>query len=407
MTSPLPQAIGSYQVESSLGTGAMGVVYKGYDPNIKRHVALKTVRKELLGSDAERFLARLRVEAEAAGRMSHPNIVTIYGFLEHEGAPVIVMEFAAGRPLDELLLANGSLERGKAIDIVAQLLEALEYAHKQGVVHRDIKPANIMVGHDGQIKVMDFGVAKLQHSDLTMVGEVMGTPNYMSPEQWLGESVDHRSDLFAAGVVLYHALTGEKPFAAESIGATKNKALRSEPPSILVLNPKLPAALDEIVRKAMAKRPDDRFASAKEFIQALRAVDITPAAQGGDETILYGAKAPDSTKPKSKPPKPTHRRYLLAGVAFVALAAAAGVTFIGIGKRAEPIGYVSVSSDPVGATLLLDGTKLLGVTPTRVELPSGEHHLSLKKAGFYDWEASVEVEAKKDTPLEVTLNKVK
>ncbi len=207
-------SLGKYEIRREIGRGAMGVVYEGYDPFIKRVVALKTIRADQLsGEDSENVIARFRREAQAAGRLSHPNIVSIYDFGEEAGAWFIAMEFVKGRELKECFEANERFTTASIVKIMSQILEALDYSHRQGVIHRDIKPANIFMLPDGSVKVADFGIAHIEASNLTQVGAVMGTPAYMSPEQILGLPVDGRSDLFSAGVILYQFLTGERPFS--------------------------------------------------------------------------------------------------------------------------------------------------------------------------------------------------
>jgi eukaryotic-like serine/threonine-protein kinase len=263
--------LGKYEIRRELAHGAMGVVYEAYDPLIKRRVALKTIRPDQLeGERTADMIARFRREAQAAGRLSHPNIVPIYDFDDDAGTWFIAMEFVDGRELKECFAADERFRMPDIERIMTQILDALDYSHRQGVVHRDIKPANIFLLADGTVKVADFGIAHIESSSLTQVGTVVGTPNYMSPEQIMGLPVDGRSDLFAAGVILYQFLTGERPFAGSST-TTMQKVLKEEPLPPSTLNVQLPPAIDAVVRKALAKRADDRFQSAREFSAALRA----------------------------------------------------------------------------------------------------------------------------------------
>jgi eukaryotic-like serine/threonine-protein kinase len=263
--------LGKYEIRRELAHGAMGVVYEAYDPLIKRRVALKTIRPDQLeGERTADMIARFRREAQAAGRLSHPNIVPIYDFDDDAGTWFIAMEFVDGRELKECFAADERFRMPDIERIMTQILDALDYSHRQGVVHRDIKPANIFLLADGTVKVADFGIAHIESSNLTQVGTVVGTPNYMSPEQIMGLPVDGRSDLFAAGVILYQFLTGERPFAGSST-TTMQKVLKEEPLPPSTLNVQLPPAIDAVVRKALAKRADDRFQSAREFSAALRA----------------------------------------------------------------------------------------------------------------------------------------
>jgi len=263
--------LGKYEIRRELAHGAMGVVYEAYDPLIRRRVALKTIRPDQLeGERTTDMIARFRREAQAAGRLSHPNVVPIYDFDDDAGTWFIAMEFVDGRELKECFAADERFRMPDIERIMTQILDALDYSHRQGVVHRDIKPANIFLLADGTVKVADFGIAHIESSSLTQVGTVVGTPNYMSPEQIMGLPVDGRSDLFAAGVILYQFLTGERPFAGSST-TTMQKVLKEEPLPPSTLNVQLPPAIDAVVRKALAKRADDRFQSAREFSAALRA----------------------------------------------------------------------------------------------------------------------------------------
>ncbi|HEY7787209.1 MAG TPA: serine/threonine-protein kinase [Casimicrobiaceae bacterium] len=286
--------LGKYEIRRELARGAMGVVYDAYDLLIKRRVALKTIRPDQLeGERTADVIARFRREAQAAGRLSHPNIVPIYDFDEDNGTWFIAMEFVDGRELRECFAADERYRLPDIERIMTQILAALDYSHRHGVVHRDIKPANIFLLGDGTVKVADFGIAHIESSSLTQVGTVVGTPNYMSPEQIMGLPVDGRSDLFAAGVILYQFLTGERPFAGSST-TTMQKVLKEEPLAPSTLNVQLPPAIDAVVRKALAKRADDRFQSAQEFSVALRAA--VHASTLGQAASIAG-KDPDATMP--------------------------------------------------------------------------------------------------------------
>ncbi len=263
--------IGKYEIRRELGRGAMGVVYEGYDPMIKRIVALKTIRADqLVGENAESVIARFRREAQAAGRLNHPNIVAIYDIGEEGGAWYIAMEFIQGRELKSYFEANERFAPADIVRIMTQMLDALGYSHRLGVIHRDIKPANVILVKEGGVKVADFGIAHIESSNMTQVGTVMGTPSYMSPEQIMGLPIDGRSDLFSAGVILYQFLTGERPFSG-SATATMHKVLEEDPLPPSRFNVQVPGAMDAVVRKALAKRPDERYQNAEEFSAALRA----------------------------------------------------------------------------------------------------------------------------------------
>jgi serine/threonine-protein kinase len=285
--------LGKYRIDSVLGKGAMGTVYKAFDPHIARVVALKTIRLELLGDDQhEQVIGRFKNEAQAAGRLSHPNIVAVYDYGEDAdaGAAYIAMEFIDGTPLNTLLQTHPPRRLAHALDWMRQLLQALEYAHSRGVVHRDVKPANLMITAQQHLKVADFGVARLDSSSLTQTGSMIGTPSYMSPEQFCGTLVDGRSDVFSAGIVLYQLLTGERPFSG-SATMVMQQILNQTPLPPSSLNPTLDPLLDAVIAKALAKRPDDRYASAQQFLDALQTLDAElppPQAPDDDATRLIG-----------------------------------------------------------------------------------------------------------------------
>jgi serine/threonine-protein kinase len=299
------ERFGRYQILTELGRGAMGVVYKALDPKINRVVAVKTV--SLAGQPPEEELAyreRFFREAEAAGRLSHPGIVTIFDVAEEPEtrAPYIVMEFVAGPSLEKLLAGeNHKLSLETALQVTLELAEALDCAHGQGVVHRDLKPANILVTEDGHVKIADFGVAKLNLASLTLAGRVLGTPAYMSPEQLTGEAVDGRSDLFSLGVILYTVLTGYRPFQGNSALTVSLKVLNREPVPATVLNTELPQGLDYIIARAMAKNPAQRYQRGMEMvldIQELREGREPPSKTnqpgshpGGDAAQTTNARA--------------------------------------------------------------------------------------------------------------------
>jgi len=267
--------LGKYDLRGTLGRGAMGTVYDGWDPVIARRVAIKTVR--LSDDDDEETtegIARFKREAQAAGRLSHPNIVGVYDYGETGDIAYIVMEFVEGRSLKALIDQQRRLPPAQAAEIMTQVLSGLAYSHARGVIHRDIKPANIMLTTENQVKIADFGIARIESSNMTSVGTVMGTPAYMPPEQFLGEPVDARSDIYAAGVMLYHLLTGERPYEGNMASITHRKLSADPPPAPSARG--VPAAFDPVVARAMARQPADRFADARSFSDAIRAALIAP-----------------------------------------------------------------------------------------------------------------------------------
>ncbi|HEX9254927.1 MAG TPA: serine/threonine-protein kinase, partial [Candidatus Angelobacter sp.] len=252
------QTVGRYEITGELGRGAMGVVYKALDPTIGRTVALKTMRLDVHGLDAKEMVRRFQNEARAAGVLNHPNIVTIYDAGEQDGIFYIAMEFIEGTTLHEVLAEQRVLATDQVLQLTRQICRGLDYAHSNGIVHRDIKPANIMITGNGTVKIMDFGIAK-SGGQVTNTGQVLGTPNYMAPEQVKGRQLDGRSDLFSLGVILYEMLTGEKPFVGQNVTTIIYKIVNENPITPRDLDVTVHPGLSAIVTKALAKAPDDRY----------------------------------------------------------------------------------------------------------------------------------------------------
>jgi serine/threonine-protein kinase len=270
---PPTDHFGRYRILRSIGKGAMGNVYQGLDPAIDRSVALKTIRLDQCADpqEADELKERLMREAKAAGKISHPNIVTIYDVGEENGIQYIAMEYLEGQTLENLLKRNFDWDYRTISRTMIQVCEALDYAHENGIVHRDIKPANIMIMEGNKIKVMDFGIARLDKSaSMTQTGTALGTPNYISPEQLKGQPVDRRSDIFSLGVVFYEVLTREKPFKGDSISALIYSILHTDPPRPSEINLDIPRIFDKIIAKALVKDPDLRFQRAKDIADILR-----------------------------------------------------------------------------------------------------------------------------------------
>ncbi len=271
-----PQTLGRYKLERVLGKGAMGIVYEALDPKLHRKVAIKTILVNQLDEDtAKDFSMRFVREAHAVARLNHPNIVQVYDFGEEAGVAFLVMEFIKGTDLKSSLAGNQLIDRKECVRVMCELLDALDFAHEAGVIHRDIKPANVMLDSQGRAKLADFGVARLTDSDKTSVertqaGTMVGTPAYMSPEQIQGQRVDRRTDIFSAGIILYQFLTGQKPFAGEGAWTVAKKIIQEEPPTPSSLNVAVSPEFDRVVAKALAKNPDTRFQTAREFARALR-----------------------------------------------------------------------------------------------------------------------------------------
>ncbi len=268
------EKLGRYEIREIVGEGAMARVYKAYDPEIDRTLAVKLLKAQL--ADDDQYRLRFLREARAAGVLSHPNIVTIFDVGVDGKHPYIAMEMIDGMTLGDLLRKDNQFTVKEIVEIGIQLTRALDYAHKKGIIHRDIKPGNIMlVSETNAVKVADFGICRMddpeggEQNQQTQLGDVLGTPNYMSPEQVLGQKVDSRSDLFSVGVVLYKLLTNALPFEGDSVISVAYKIAKSEAPPVQALRPEIPLSLRRIVERALKKQPEKRFQTGEEFAQAL------------------------------------------------------------------------------------------------------------------------------------------
>jgi len=322
------EILGNYRLIDRLGAGGMGEVWRAEDTRLMRQVAIK-ILSERIANDPE-WKARFLREARTIAQMNHPNIATIYSIEQEADKLFIAMELVEGESL-ATVLAQGALEPVEAVRIIRQVAEALAEAHDKGIVHRDVKPDNVIVGKRG-VKVLDFGIAKqiiatTGTPTLTQAGLIVGTPFYMSPEQALGRPVDARSDLFSLGVVLYEALAGKRPFEGESVTETMMNIIMQEPPELTTVAPKVPAALVEIVARALQKKPERRYGSAGEMVDALSRVDFKqPAARAPQKPPKIDAPtmAMPSAPQSSQAPIPGQRalvadddpvtRYLIANI---------------------------------------------------------------------------------------------
>lgn len=342
----MTEMLGKYELRRVLGKGAMGTVYEGYDPIIDRRVAIKTVKlPDPDDVEAQEELARFRREAQAAGRLSHPNIVGVFDYGETPELAYIVMEFVDGTTLKHVLDKGERFEIPEIVRIMEALMTGLQFSHGRGVVHRDIKPANIMLTTAGEVKIADFGIARIESSSMTQAGTMLGTPSYMSPEQFMGQTVDARTDLYSSGVLLYQLLTGEKPFDG-GLTAIMHKVLHTEPPAPSALSVSVTSAMDAVVRKAMAKRPENRFDSASDFASALReAHEAKPAptesfSLGTEDfadseatmvaprRLAEAAQTPPSTPPAAQKARKGLNPALLGGGAIILLAILGGGYFL-------------------------------------------------------------------------------
>ena len=285
------QTVGRYEITGELGRGAMGVVYKALDPTIGRTVALKTMRLDVHGLDAQEMVRRFQNEARAAGVLNHPNIVTIYDAGEEDGIFYIAMEFIEGTTLHELLAEQRVLATDEVLQLTRQICRGLDYAHSNGIVHRDIKPANIMITANGTVKIMDFGIAK-SGGQVTNTGQVLGTPNYMSPEQVKGRPLDGRSDLFSLGVILYEMLTGEKPFVGQNVTTIIYKIVNETPITPRDLDVTVHPGLSAIVTKALAKAPDDRYQTGADLVRDLENYKLAGPVRTGSTAAISPLPAP-------------------------------------------------------------------------------------------------------------------
>ena len=367
----MPSAFGRYQVLEELGSGAMGIVYLCVDSRLNRPVAIKVMRESEFMSpqDREQFEARFRHEAEAAGRLTHPDIVQVYDV----GPSWMVMEFLEGVPLSVVLKRGERLSVRRVAQLVIRVADAVDYAHRHGIVHRDIKPANIMLTDEGGVKVMDFGVARLDQSTLTALGTVVGSVRYMAPEQMMGERVDGRADVFSVAAVAYELLTGKAPFPGKTITEVVSRVVHGTHVPPQKADDRLPGALNPIFARAFAPRPADRYPRATDFARDLRDA-AEPAyhlevASGPDAPLLARTEvvAVTATPALTVPAAPS----LLLGETVQTAPAVADP---------QSRGLLLVEVEPASATVEVDGARV-EVTVSGLSMPLGVHALRLHQAG--------------------------
>jgi serine/threonine-protein kinase len=399
----------------------MGRVYRAFDPLAQRAVAIKTVRPEYRsGPDAEEYLARFRREAQAAAGLSHPNIVTVFDV----GEDYFVMEFLEGTTLEIVLRSRPRLSPASALEILAPVADAMDLAHSKGIVHRDIKPANIFLLRDGRPKVMDFGVAHLRAAAMTAAGTLWGSPSYMAPEQLTNSRASSATDLFSLGIVAYEMVTGRKPFEGESISEVLYRVVHTDPPPASSFAPDLPSRHDGVFRRALAKNPSARFATARELVAALRGEGQDAAASGAG--AASASEPPARTKTRSsadvetqelgaKPRPPAAlkqglgkrrlpRALAVAGVAAGVLGLTLPLTIWArrswLASRAAAV----IMTEPPSASVSIDGVPM-GKTPlTRTDLAPGAHSVRLSLEGYAPTEMSLQLDAGTlPTPLRFVL----
>jgi eukaryotic-like serine/threonine-protein kinase len=340
---------GRYEIVEEIGRGAMGVVYKAYDPVINRTVAIKTMLSQgLAPGDFEAFRARFQFEAQSAGTLTHPNIITVYDFGEEEGMLYLAMEYMQGTSLQKLVEEQKILPLETISPIMEQVGSALDFAHLHKIVHRDVKPANIMILDSGLVKVTDFGAAKGAATNLTTrAGQLLGTPNYMSPEQAKGRTLDGRSDIFALGVILYELLTGEKPFYGESVTTVIYKVVHETPIPPRELDPTIHPGLNFVVSKALAKAPDDRYQSCRELVDDLKNYRNLGAMAASNETVVL-------TRPLVATPRPVATLITSVPAAAVGVSPApqpaTSANAFGKGAYATPVATAAAPPHPTGVT---------------------------------------------------------
>ncbi|MGD8903872.1 MAG: protein kinase [Anaerolineae bacterium] len=337
--------LGNYEIVDEIGRGGMAVVYRAYQRSLNRHVAIKVLAPQL--SVDQQFVERFQREARAAAGLRHPHVVVIHDVAQEQGIYYIVMEYLEGRSLKELIQEEQSLSPKRATSIVEQVASALDYAHEQGFVHRDIKPANILVGKNDHITLTDFGIAKAasETQHLTRTGMLIGTPEYMSPEQAEGGTVDHRTDLYALGVVLYQMLTGRAPFHSTTPHATLHAVIYEPPPPVRRLRPSLSPAIESVVMRSISKQPASRYQNGSDMVAALQ------AAQSGQPTVAVAA--PPSTPTKDSRPQKSLAVPIAAGAAVVLVVIAVAIILLlrGDGGQETPT--------PVATSIATEGTAVV------------------------------------------------
>ncbi len=388
----MPLKYGRYEMIEELGKGSMGVVYRAHDPQIDRTLALKVLREDRVTSEA--FVQRFLKEARAIGRLSHPNIVTVYDVGEDHGTVFIAMELLEGTPLNRVAQER-DFSAEEIVRLGSQMAETLGYAHQKGIVHRDVKPSNILLLPNGQIKITDFGIAHIEDPSAlvqTQAGEILGTPAYMSPEQVLARPVDGRSDLFSLGIILYELSTKKRPFGGENMAGVFQAITQAQPPAPHQINPSIPQRLSQTIMRCLNKAPEERFESGHALALAL------------SESI---------EEAKAFPKKEGKKRHLFLPLLILILLGFGGIgywLFLPKGTQQTVVdkvvwGSLKIESQPEGAKVFIDGS-FKGVTPLTLSLPIGKHEVRMTHPDHHDWEAQVQLQEEGETPLQVRLNPI-
>jgi len=392
---------GRYEVVKELGRGTMGVVYQAHDPQIDRMVALKVLRPDRVVS--QDFVLRFLREAKAIGRISHPNIVTVYDVGQDHGTIYIAMEFLEGRPLNEVIKGR-TLPLEEAVQMCSEVAEALGYAHSKGITHRDIKPSNIILTPDRQTKLTDFGIARIEDPEAaqqTQAGDILGTPVYMAPEQVLGQKADGRTDLYALGVILYEMVVGKRPFGGGNIAAIFRSITHDPPEDPMKAGTFDHRELADLILKSLSKDPDLRFQSGQKMAAALKA--------------CLNAENHPFPEPPVPVEKPVHFKKKGMAIAVVCVCLAAGaIAYKAMQKPGEDSGptadtelpaassLLDVASTPSGAQVFVDSS-FKGITPLDIPLRPGTYEIRLYLPGYYEWEAQLQVGKDQPPPLDVRL----
>jgi len=384
---------GRYQLVDEIGQGAMGVVYRAHDPQINRQIALKLLRQDRVTS--EDLVQRFLKEAQAMGGLSHPHIATVYDTGRDHGTIFIAMEILQGKSLRDHMREK-ELHHNEIVHIGVQVAEALDFAHRNGIVHRDIKPSNIIIDPDGNAKITDFGIAHIEDPTVTqqtIPGEILGTPLYMSPEQVKSNPVDGRSDLYSLGILLYEMATGTSPFKGDNFASIFQAILQDTPPAPELNDSPMSRNLSTLIMKSLSKDPDQRFQTGLEMAQRLKA-----CLQRRQSDTRRGERAR----------RPEKRKHIVPMVlaAMILIVAAAGLAYFMSGNNSPPenilLSVLKVESDPTGANVFLNGS-LKGRTPLTVDLPLGKYEIRLSRQNYHEWEAQLQLDEAGETPLFVRL----